>query len=32
MRAFNALMVGIYVVEFAVLDILIYLRIKTIKH
>lgn len=32
MRAFNALMVGIYVVEFAVLDILIYLRVKTIKH
>ncbi|MBR5702863.1 MAG: hypothetical protein IKX45_01255 [Bacteroidales bacterium] len=31
MRGFNTLMVLIYVVEFAVLDILIYLRIKTIK-
>lgn len=32
MRGFNTFMVLIYVVEFAVLDILIYLRIKTIKH
>ena len=32
MHAFNAFMVILYVVEFAVLDVLIYLRIKTIKH
>ncbi len=32
MRAMNALICLIYFVEFAVLDVLIYLRVKTIKH